>query len=250
MKIIKSFFTWYRESWLYTPSLFFIGVVIFTLIMDNIVMPYYVKLGEETELPDVIEMHISDAVQTLTNEGFQVIINDSLYEANYPVGTVIEQNPYPYATVKEGRRVYLSISIGEKPIIMPKMFGLAPRDAELILKSYGLKLRAKNYVFSDIYPEGIVVGQSYPQGQQIKRGTPINITVSLGKLQKEQIIPDLKGKSLREAKQRLRKIELKLRKVTFEVHENILPETVLNQSLKSGKKYALGDSIDLVVSRE
>jgi len=240
----------YRDRWWFKLSLAFLGLVVLTLIMDKLVMPFYVHLGEETEMPDVIEMNVSEAQNLLEMKGFNVFINDSLYDANHPENVVIEQNPYPYARVKEGRRVYLTISIGEKPIIMPNLFSVSPREAELILETNNLKLRNKNYIYSDIYHEGTVIGQSYPQGQIIKPGSGIDITISLGKLREELIVPDLIGKSLFEARARLREMQLTIDEIIYEERENILPETVLKQSIPAGEAFEEGDTIDLTVSKE
>ena len=67
------------------------------LLMDKIVMPLVVDHGNERELPDVIEMTLDQATNVLEKEGFNVIVKDSLFDANHPLGTVIEQSPYPYA---------------------------------------------------------------------------------------------------------------------------------------------------------
>ncbi len=240
----------YRDRWWFKLSLIFLGLVVVTLIMDKLVMPFYVHLGEETEMPDVIEMNVREAQDLLESKGFIVFINDSLYDANHPENVVIEQNPYPYARVKEGRRVYLTISIGEKPIIMPNLFSVSPREAVLILETNNLKLRNKNYIYSDIYHEGTVIGQSYPQGQIIKPGSGIDITISLGKLREELIVPDLIGKSLFEARARLREMQLKIGEISYEERENILPETVLKQSIPAGEAFEEGETIDLTVSKD
>lgn len=250
MEKIKEFLITYHKRWWFRLSEVFLGLIIFVMVMDQIVMPWYVKLGDETEMPDVIEMNVNEAKTLLESRGFQVLISDSLYDANHEENIVIEQNPYPYARVKEGRRVYLSISIGEKPIIMPNLFSVSPREAELILETNGLKLRNKNYVYSDIYHEGTVIGQSYPQGQVIKPGTGIDITISLGKLHEELVVPDLIGKSLYEARARLKETQLKLGEITYEERENILPETILKQSIPPGDTFKPGDTIDLTVSKE
>jgi len=250
MNSIKKLFNWFKQTWAYKPFLIIVSLALFTVIMDKLVMPLMVDLGNERELPDVIEMTLDQATNVLEKEGFNVIINDSLYDATHPLGTVIEQNPYPYATVKEGRRIYLTISIGDKPIIMPKLIGSSPRDAELTIKSYNLKMGSKSYMPSDIYLEGTVIGQSYPQGQQIKPNTRINITISLGKLKEEKTVPSIVGKSLYEAKQSLRMNKLKIGEITYEERDKILPETVLKQSLEPGTKVEPGDLIDLVVSKE
>lgn len=248
-KLIKRF-SLFKQSKIYKPAIILIIFFLFVIVMDKVVMPLVVNLGDERELPDVIEMTLEQATNVLEKEGFNVIIKDSLFDANHGIGTVIEQNPYPFATVKEGRRVYLTISIGEKPIIMPKLIGLSPRDAELTIKSYNLKIGSKSYMPSDIYLEGTVIGQSYPQGQQIKPNTRISITISLGKLKEEKTVPALVGKSLYEAKQSLKMNGIKVGEITYEERENILPETVLKQSLEVGIKVEPGVFIDLVVSKE
>jgi serine/threonine-protein kinase len=94
------------------------------------------------------------------------------------------------------------------------------------------------------------MGQSYPPGQPIKAGSKINITISLGILKEDMQIPDLVGKSLYEAKERLKALKLTLGEISFEERENILPETVLKQSLKPGEIYQSGDVVNLTVSKE
>jgi serine/threonine-protein kinase len=249
MKSFNYYWNWFLNSWLYRPAILFIILLVIGIIADQLLMPYYIKLGDEIEMPDVIEMHVDEAQKMLTENGFNVLVRDSLYDAFNEIGTVIEQNPYPYALVKEGRRVYLSISIGEKPILMPNLFGVSPREAELILETYGLVLRARNYVYSDMYHEGTVMGQSYPPGQEIKAGSKINITISLGKLKKEMQIPNLVGKSLYEARERLRKLGVEIGDLTYQERDNILPETVLSQSIEPGTSVTHEDKIDLVVSK-
>jgi beta-lactam-binding protein with PASTA domain len=250
MEKVKAFFRWYRHSWLYRFTFYILAFIIVLILVDRIVMPLYVHLGDEIEMPDVIEMNVEEARTKLSNQGFKVFVKDSLYDADHPVGTVIEQSPYPYATVKEGRRVYLTMSIGEKPIIMPKLFGVSPREAELILETYNLNLNSKSYVFSDIYHEGTVMAQSYPPGQPIKAGSKIDITISLGILKEEMKIPDLVGISLHEAKEKLKALRLNIGEITFEERDNILPETVLSQSPKPGEFFKPGDIINLTVSKE
>jgi len=246
MKILD----WVTETWWGKIVAVMIIIIIFATLMDKIVMPLYVQLGDEVDLPDVIEMSVTEAQSLLIEQGFQVVIRDSLYDANHPAGVVIEQNPYPYAVVKEGRRVYLTVSIGEKPIIMPNLFGVSPREAELILNTHELKLGLKNYFYSERYHEGTVMGQSYPQGQEIKSGSKIDIIISLGQVNVEAIVPDLIGKSLHEARERLRAVELKIAEIEWEERDNILPETIIAQSLVAGQKFSPDETISLVVSKE
>ena len=230
-------------------SLYAAGFVLFVILMDKVVMPMYVHLGDELEMPDVTEMTVEDATAQLEQQGFSVIIADSVYDANYPKGAVVEQNPYPFSRVKKGRHVYLVVSIGKKPIIMPNLFYKSPRDAELILKSYGLELGSKNYEYNDFAVEGVVIGQSYPQGQKIKRGAKVDITISLGPFPTVKTVPEVVGKSLNAAKKQLRTLGLRQIEVEYEERENILPETVLKQSIKGGTPIEEGMKILLTVSK-
>jgi len=239
----------YKNSKVFKFIVFFILFIIFVIIMDNFVMPMYVRLGNEIELPDVVEYSVDEATKTLENQGFSVILSDSVYDANYEKGHVVEQMPPPFSTVKQGRHVYLTVSIGEKPIIMPNLFYISPRDAELTLSSYGLELGSKFYDYDNASPEGVVIAQSHPQGQNVKLGTSISITISLGPFPERKTIPQLVGKSLDAARRQLQILGVKQIDITYEESENILPKTVLKQSLQAGTAIEDGLSINLTISR-
>lgn len=244
-----------REIWnrnksrLIKLGIVFAAFLLFVIFMDKVVMPFYVHLGQEIEMPDIVEKSIGEAQSELEKQDFTVIITDSIYDSNYPIGTVVEQMPFPFSTVKKGRNVYLKVSIGEKPIIMPNLFYISPRDAELTLKSYGLKLGSKYLSFSDISPKGVVIAQSYPQGQKIKKGSKINITVSLGPRPKQKTIPDLIGESLEAAKSQLRILGVAIDKIEYKENDNVLPETVLKQNLTPGIPVKEETKIELLVSK-
>ena len=238
----------YRASIFYKILFWLIVLIIFVLVMDNFVMPAYVRLGKEVELPDVVEMSAENAKKTLENKGFHGVITDSVYDTHYDVGMVIEQMPPAFSTVKKGRHVYLTVSIGEKPIIMPNLFYISPRDAELTLQSYNLELGAKHYEYDDSSPEGVVIAQSYPQGQKVKRGTRISITISLGPFPERRTVPQLVGKGLDEAQSQLKILGMDKIKINYEEKANILPKTVLKQSIKPGTSVDEEKEIELTVS--
>jgi serine/threonine-protein kinase len=250
MSAIVNRYRLFRQSILYKPVLYALLLLFLVLLFDKIIMPFYVKLGREIEMPDVLEMSLQEAQTKLTADGFRVMVSDSLFDSKHPQGTVIEQNPYPYAMVKKGRRVYLTVSIGERPLTMPNLFGVSAREAELILESHDLKLNGKSYVFSDIYHESTVMGQSYPQGQPIKAGSRIDITISLGRMTQDRTVPNVQGKSLYEAREILKAIGLKIGQIEYKTRQDILPETVIGQSLKEGTSFESEASIDLTVSKE
>jgi eukaryotic-like serine/threonine-protein kinase len=239
----------FRKSKLFIVCVVFVALILFVFFMDKIVMPWYVDLGEEIEMPDIVEMNVNEAKTSLEQSDFNVIIADSVFDANYPEGTVVEQMPVAYSTVKKGRNVYLTISNGEKPIIMPNLFGMSPRDAELKLTGMGLKMRTILQVYNDMYPAGVVIGQSHPKGEPVSKNSRVTITVSLGEMPSERKIPNLIGKSLSAARQQLKQLDVTIDNIEYEENNAYLPNTVLKQSLKEGSSIGEGSEIDLVVSK-
>jgi serine/threonine-protein kinase len=228
------------------------GLVAFILIVlffNDVIMPWYVRLGQEYELPDVVSMPVEQARDSLQKAGFQLVVKDSVYDVNFAPGTITEQQPAAYSKVKKGRHVYVTVSIGEKPIIMPNLFFKSPREAELILKAHRLQLGNLYYEYSDLALQDVVIGQSFPQGQKVKPGTKIDLTISLGPMPKQKVVPDLVGKSLDAAKTQLQLLGVKTIQVEYEYKEDILPETVIAQSVKKGTPIDQVQSIKLTVSQ-
>lgn len=224
-------------------------LLIVGLIVHLIIMPLYVHLGDEIKMPDVVENNLNEATHTLESKGFIVHIADSVFDAHYPAGTIVEQMPIAFSTVKEGRNVYLTISNGEKPIIMPNVFGLSPRAAKLKLEAASLILKEINYDYMDLSTEGAVISQSFPQGQEVRKNTEISITVSLGPMPSSLTVPYLIGKSLSAARQQLRLLKLRIGKIEYEENSSYLPNTILKQSMAQGASFNEESRLDLVVTK-
>lgn len=239
----------FRQTRIFKILVVFVSFIFFVLIMDNIVMPWYVGLGDEVQMPDIVEKNVNEAKTFLEQHGFHVVLADSVYDAHYPAGTVVDQRPIAFSTVKEGRNVYLTVSIGEKPVVMPNLFGISPRDAELKLDAMNLKLKTTLYAYSDLYPEGAVISQSFPQGQVVNRNTQITITVSLGEKPSRRIIPNLIGKSLSAARQQLEQLGVTVGEIFYEENNSYLPNTILKQSLPEGSMIGDEGVIDLTISK-
>lgn len=132
---------------------------------------------------------------------------------------------------------------------MPNLVGGSERDARFRLSSLGLLLQEVVYEHSSYYPEGVVADQSIPAQSQVEVGTPVRLTVSLGPLPSQFIVPSLVGKSLEEARRELRKAGLTLGRIEYQMSRDLLPETVIAQSIPPGRQVAAGDSVDLVISQ-
>ncbi len=232
-------------------TLLYLGIfVLLVLLMDFIVMPLYTKHGWEYELPDVTDKPLEEAMEILKADGFHPIIQDSVYDEQFPPGHIVQQNPLPFTRVKKGRRVYLVVSIGEKPHYVPRLIGLTPQDAKFRLKDEGLELNRIIYAFSDMYPRGVVINQSIPPGEMVKKNQKINITVSLGPAPTSLEVPNLVGKSLESARKELEAVGIRLGRIKYVYKPNLVPGTILNQSVSPGVNASRVDSLDLIVSTD
>jgi serine/threonine-protein kinase len=219
----------------------------FGLVLDWMIMPIYTKHGEAVEVPNVVSMRYEEAKSKLEDEGFEIIKSGERIDEAAPVGYVIEQNPRPHAGVKSGRRIYVVVSQGGRQVEMPQLVDRSRRDAELMLAKYNLKLGRVDSAFS-ARPLGVIAYQSVPVKARVGVGTVVNITVSLGLEPSDATVPDISGLTYDEAVQLIRQAGLIVGQITFKEVEELLPETVISQSLEANTQAKRGSKIDLELS--
>ena len=155
------------------------------------------------KIPAVVGLSIGEARKTLESQGFEIQIQDSIYNDTIPPLQVIKQFPEADNLVKVNRTVYLTINRALAPEIdMPNLLSMTFRNAEMVLRRYGLKLG--DTLFKPDFARNSVLDQQY-KGESIKPGTKIQqgseITLVLGNgVGLEFIVPDLFGLSYREAR--------------------------------------------------
>jgi beta-lactam-binding protein with PASTA domain len=159
--------------------------------------------GKTMKIPAVVGLSIDQARKTLESQGFEIQIQDSIYNDTIPPLQVIKQFPDADNLVKVNRTVYLTINRALAPEVdMPNLLSMTFRNAEMVLRRYGLKLG--DTLFKPDFARNSVLDQQY-KGESIKPGTKIQqgseITLVLGNgVGIEFIVPDLFGLSYREAR--------------------------------------------------
>lgn len=242
---MRSFFT--RER------ILIIGITILSfylivLLFDQVIMPWYTKHDEALAVPNVVAQPFETAKELLELQGLSVVKQGEKHDSNLPFGYVVDQNPRPNRLVKKGRRVYLTISVGEREVEVPDLRGMSETNAEETLKSAGLRVGERDYKYViDELPK-VVLEQSHPPKTFVKLNTAVDITVSLGEPVANVIAPSVLGKTLETARREIQKAGLTLGKISYRVNNDLLPNTVIEQSLEAGKNVAYGDTINVVVS--
>ena len=210
---------------------------------NYIAMPLWVGLHEETSVPDVCGKTLEDAQKTLAKFELKTQTMAQKF-SNLPEGLVVSQNPLPARRVKKGRVVELCISKGKEKVRVPWVQGLLESQATNLLESSGLEIGELEYKYSTTVSEGRVIYTIPPSDLLVPKGSKVDIFVS--KRGKETIMPDLTGKSLKEAKEEANKLGLNLY-IRYTGKPSFLGAVILLQSPPAGTPINPGDSLHLIV---
>jgi eukaryotic-like serine/threonine-protein kinase len=190
-----------KPLWVNILAGFVVLIVLLLLFLGS--LDIITHHGKTMKIPAVVGVSIDQARKTLESQGFEIVIQDSIYNDTLPPLQVIKQFPEADNLVKVNRTVYLTINRALAPEIdMPNLLSMTFRNAEMVLRRYGLKLG--DTVFKPDFARNSVLDQQF-KGASVKPGTKIQqgseITLVLGNgVGLEFIVPDLFGLSYRDAR--------------------------------------------------
>lgn len=235
-----------KKILIYFASIFLVFAVIL-IILNDIVLPYYVS-AKEYKVPNVVGLNKEEAIDKLKETDLNPIIQTTRYDEKYAKDEVIFQKPFAGTIVKENRRIYLTISGGEPHIRMPLLVNKSIRDARITLDRLGLKIGKVDSVRSDL-PANTIVEQEYAEGKNLTKGDSVNVKVSIGPNIGMIRVPNILGKSLEAAAHILKLNSLRLGKMTYIHSTTLLPNTVVDQQPGEGTLLSLGDSVNVVLTQ-
>ncbi len=205
---------------------FLINVGIALVLVGGIIffffnwMETYTKHGESITVPDIRGMKASQLQEFLDSKHLRYTINDSIFDLEKPTRTILEQDPEPGSKVKENRMLYLTLNASTPPSVkMPDLTDVSYRQAEAILLTFGLKVGvvtyqpdlAKNAVLRQLYK-----GRGIPAGEELHKGSVIDLVLGDGYGVSKLDIPSLIGLSYSEALSNLRGSGLNIGQVNYD----------------------------------
>ena len=211
-------------------------------------MPFYVRHGQGSYMVNVKGKQLDYAIDILNSEGHKGIVSDTLYSSAFKPGTVIDQYPSTNMKVKEGRTVRLTIANAERSVIVPDLIGRSERSAELDIRQVGLEIDTVYKEYNSDVPAGNVTWQYPKGGDMLSRGMGVHLTISLGVPPNFFQAPNVFGLSKKKAIVEIEKSGFSLGKVYYRQNEDLIPYTVLDQSLKPGTVLEKSVKIDLTIS--
>jgi beta-lactam-binding protein with PASTA domain len=127
-------------------------------------------------VPDVTGLPLDQAQQQLQSKGFKVEVKR--VASSKQKGIVLAQAPAAGVTAASGTTVTLTVSNGQKPVVVPKVVGQEQGAAVDALTKLGLKPVLHNVPSAQ--PAGTVVGQKPPAGKEVDKGSEVTLNVSTG----------------------------------------------------------------------
>jgi len=218
------------------------------ILFDQVIMPAYIRKDKTITVMDVKGKLLDRALKELDSEGFKGVVFDTVYTSKVDPLTIIDQYPLSGQKVKRGRTIRLKIARQEKMILVPALVGKSRRSAEISLQQLGLQIDTVYQEFNPDYPKGTVAWQFPKQGDQIKKGLGLQITISQGLPPDFFQVPQLFGLSMKKANSELVKARLNVGKISYQQNEDLVPYTVLDQSIAPGTVLDRYTEIDLIVS--
>jgi beta-lactam-binding protein with PASTA domain len=140
----------------------------------------------------------------------------------------------------------MRVAIHGREVLVPKLAGLTPAQAERIANSEGLALSVENRFYSPNVPRGHVISQ-YPAAQStVRRGWKILVSESLGP--QSAAIPDLTGQSPHAAGINLSRRGLEIGSIATIHLPGAAPQTVVAQSPRPDASDVVSPRINLVLA--
>ncbi|MDR0597345.1 MAG: PASTA domain-containing protein [Treponema sp.] len=241
---------------------FAIALIVFVGIIALTVFFVAIRGAEQTMVPDVRDLDLTDALLELQVKELYPRIQLRYSRSASDRGRILEQSPEPGTIVKAGRRIRLVVSQGVVISNMENYVGRNIDEVRMDLQTLfasaggyagtaGLPLVSLKEPFMYQYsPEapGVILQQSPEPGSPISGPTVLELVVSRG-LEKELIaVPELTGLTIEEALALLGETGAPFTFSPRPPRSGEKPETVLSQSPAAGTVAAATTELSLVVS--
>ncbi|MCB0662150.1 MAG: PASTA domain-containing protein [Saprospiraceae bacterium] len=225
-------------------------------------MRCYTNHGDAYTVENYMDMKVDDAIKKIDKGGFRYVLTDSVFIIDKEPGIVLDQNPKLGEQVKEGRRIYLTISKSNPDeVSLPSLVGNYDYEQYVKkLKLLNLRATVKEQVFSNklepnsilymYYGDEKITQSDINDGVKIPMGAVLEFVVTTrtgGKVE----IPNLICKTYSEAEFLITASGLKLGAVSGVPGSDDLDNTYVTSQFPdfvADAMVPLGSTVDLTLS--
>lgn len=236
----RSPFALTRGSLIYISIVIILSILTAFILYKSLHSLFFFEENERTVITkgDLLYTPYSDELQeALVNAGYDVTVDYS-FSPYYESGTVIAQNPAPYAvqslTDDEKPKLLLTVATKDGYTVLKDYKGTDWRDAYRELEALGISVTV-NKIYSSSVSVGDVIETQPVAATAVFLGEGVLLTVSLGEKPSYRYVPNLLGLTLVEAREKLRSAGIRFGSLRYE--ESASPRgTVIKQDKPYGEK--------------
>ena len=230
--------------------LIMLGVSLVVLMLVLFFVRIYARQGEEYELPDVVGHNIAELQDDNPIE-LDVVVMDSIFRPGEAGGLILTQDPKAGTMVKKGRKLYITMTAyTPEDAVLPELAGLTVRQAVNELYAEGLVVGKLKFV-EDPYKNNVIdqtcKGKTIYAGQQIERGSVVDLVVGLGDGSGRSVVPFTIGKTADKARRDIVSASLNVGREHYSGVKHRQTAVVCRQEpdYTGVSKYPYGTSVDL-----
>jgi serine/threonine-protein kinase len=199
---------------------------------------------QQFRVPRLDGLVLSDAVQLIETQGFQLGQVTEDPDSDEDPGTVISQSPPAGSDAPPDTPIDLVISAGPESVILDDLRGLTELEATTRLSQAKLVWEIQRENDADVQA-GRVIRTAPPVGAQLKAGDTVILVISDGP--EQVLVPDLTGRTVDAASSILAGLGLDLvvADTRIEVTDPNLVDRVVQQSVAPGTSIAKGSPIQV-----
>ena len=188
---------------------FIFNLVLAVLLVTGIIwgvlkfLDWYTLHGQTVTVPNLTGLKTEEVEKLVTERKLKYEVVDSVYNADLPRGSVIEQDPEAESLVKENRTIYLTVNAMFPPSVpMPRLVDRSLRSALIILENMGLKAGAYTYepdLCKNCVLKQQLNGKEIEEGEMVMKGATIDLILGMGISDEETRVPLLIDLPMNEA---------------------------------------------------
>lgn len=224
------------------------SLVALLILFDVVIMPLYTEQGNETQIPNVINLSLQAAETRLSEADLSAVEGGEEYDPTRPKGVVINQVPEAGSVVKKGRKVTITLSKGSASAIVPRLEGYTLREARMLLGKEGLQPGSIIWFTDETLPDGVVITSMPPPGTVMKLNAGVQLMVNRVESNMLVKVPKFIGMDLAQARILAEDNYLLIGDLNYSFDAKLLPETVIAQSAAFGQLVPKWTAINLTVS--
>ena len=225
-------------------------LLVLIIVVTSVIFAFdkvFIDKPEVINAPDLIDFTYESVIENESFKKFDIQIKEEVI-SDEPVGTIIDQEPVANSEIHIDTKINVVVSKGPKTETMPNYKDYDYKQAENELNRLDVQNVEVQFSFSEDVLEGKII-ETFPEsGEQINKNTNVVIYVSSGKEVFLTPVPDLKGLTVEQAKQKLQDAQLVIGEVT---EEESLKDvgTIIAQGVQEGVEILSETKVNVVIAK-